>query len=186
MSPVRIGVLALQGAFREHVQALRRLGAEATEVRTPAELAEVDALVIPGGESTTIDKLLDWSGLRESLVARLAAGMPAFGTCAGMIVLGGPPEDGTSDQRTLGRIDITTRRNGYGRQVASFEADVRLAGDEAPMHGVFIRAPRITRLGPGVEVVASYGDEPVAVAAGPILVASFHPELAGDEGYEKF
>jgi pyridoxal 5'-phosphate synthase pdxT subunit len=177
----RIGVLALQGAFREHGLALRRLGAEPVEVRTPADLETVEALVIPGGESTTIDKLLDWSRLREPLVARLAAGMPAFGTCAGLIVLAAEAEDATPDQRLLGMIDLTARRNGYGRQVRSFEAPLALAGETEPMHGVFIRAPRIVRLGEGVEVVATLDGEPVAAASGAIMVCAFHPELAGDD-----
>jgi pyridoxal 5'-phosphate synthase pdxT subunit len=176
-----IGVLALQGAFREHRMMVQRLGEEAIEVRTPADLERVDALILPGGESTTIDKLLDSSGLREPLSERLAAGMPAFGTCAGLIVLSAGAVDGTPDQRALGVIDVIARRNGYGRQVHSFEADVMLTGDDRPMHGVFIRAPRIERVGPGVEVVARLGDEPVAAAGGSIMVATFHPELTDDD-----
>jgi len=177
----RIGVLALQGAFREHCAAVQRLGHEAIEVRTPADLDRVDGLILPGGESTTIDMLLDTSGLREPLTERLRAGMPAFGTCAGLIVLATAAEDGRPDQRPLGAIDLTARRNGYGRQVRSFEADVVLAGEAEPMHGVFIRAPRIVRVGDGVEVVATLDDEPVAVASGAIMVCAFHPELTGDD-----
>lgn len=179
-SAPRVGVLALQGAFREHVRALRRLGADAVEVRTPAELAAVDAIVLPGGESTTMDILLGTTGLREPLQARIDAGLPAFGTCAGLILLATDLEDGVEGQRTLAALDVTARRNGYGRQVASFEADVAL-GDEAPMHGVFIRAPRITRVGDDVEVLATHGDEPVAVRRGPIMAATFHPELTDDD-----
>lgn len=179
-SAPRVGVLALQGAFREHVRALRRLGADAVEVRTPDELAAVDALVLPGGESTTMDILLDTTGLRAPLQALIDAGMPAFGTCAGLILLATDLEDGVEGQRTLAALDVTARRNGYGRQVASFEADVALR-DEAPMHGVFIRAPRITRVGEDVEVLATYGDEPVAVRRGPIMAATFHPELTDDD-----
>jgi 5'-phosphate synthase pdxT subunit len=178
---MRIGVLALQGAFREHAAALRRLGHEPREVRVPADLDGLDGIVLPGGESTTVDRLLDSSGLREPLVERLRAGLPALGTCAGLIVLARDAEDGRPDQRPLGLIDVSARRNGYGRQVRSFEADVELAGDERPLRGVFIRAPRITRLGPGVEVVASLDGEPVAAAEGSIMVASFHPELTGDD-----
>ncbi len=179
-STPRIGVLALQGAFREHVHALRRLGADAVEVRTPDELADVDAMVLPGGESTTMDILLGTTGLRAPLQARVDAGMPTFGTCAGLILLATDLEDGVEGQRTLAALDVTARRNGYGRQVASFEADVAL-GDERPMHGVFIRAPRITRVGEGVEVLATYAGEPVAVGCGPIMAATFHPELTDDD-----
>lgn len=178
---LRIGVLALQGAFREHVATFRRLGADAVEVRTPADLTGLDAVVLPGGESTVIDRLLDSSGLREPLVAALAGGLPAFGTCAGLIVLSAAAEDGRPDQRPLGLIDVTARRNGYGRQVHSFEAPVQLDADGDPMPGVFIRAPRIVRVGEGVEVVGTLDGEPVAAAAGGIMVASFHPELTGDD-----
>ena len=177
MSGPRIGVLALQGAFREHVALLRGLGADAGEVRTPAELAASDALVLPGGESTTIGMLLDSSGLLAPL-ERFSG--PIFGTCAGMIVLAREAVDGRPDQRSLGLIDITVRRNGFGRQVRSFEAPIALDGDPRPYPGVFIRAPRIERMGDGVEVVACLGDEPVAARSGRIMVAAFHPELTGD------
>jgi 5'-phosphate synthase pdxT subunit len=176
-----IGVLALQGAFREHGAAIARLGHEAREVRVPADLEGLHGIVLPGGESTTVDRLLDSSGLREPLVERLRGGLPAFGTCAGLIVLARDAEDGRPDQRPLGLIDVTARRNGYGRQVRSFEAEVRLRDDEEPLHGIFIRAPRITRVGPGVEVLATLQQEPVAAAEGSIMVASFHPELTGDD-----
>jgi 5'-phosphate synthase pdxT subunit len=172
-----VGVLALQGAFREHVRLLRELGADAHEVRTPAELAACEALVFPGGESTTIGKLADSSGLAAPL-ARFEG--PIFGTCAGMIVLSREATDGLPGQPLLGRIDLGVRRNGYGRQVRSFEAPLRLAGDERPFPGVFIRAPRIERVGEGVEILAWHGDEPVAAAQGSIMVAAFHPELTGD------
>ena len=172
-----VGVLALQGAFREHVQLLRRLGADAREVRTPAELEACDALVFPGGESTTIGKLAESSGLAAPL-ARFQG--PIFGTCAGMIVLSREATDGLPGQPLLGRIDLTVRRNGYGRQVRSFEAPLRLEGDDRPFPGVFIRAPRIERVGEGVEVLAWHGAEPVAAAQGSIMVAAFHPELTGD------
>jgi 5'-phosphate synthase pdxT subunit len=177
----RIGVLALQGAFREHCAAVRRLGHEAVEVRTPADLEGVDGLIIPGGESTTMDKLLDWSGLREPLAERLDHGMPAFGTCAGLIVLATSAVDGIPEQRPLGAIDIVAQRNGFGRQVHSFEAPVHLVGEDTDMPGVFIRAPRIVATGDGVEVIATMGDEPVAAASGTIMVATFHPELTGDD-----
>jgi pyridoxal 5'-phosphate synthase pdxT subunit len=176
-----IGVLALQGAFREHCAAVRRLGHEAVEVRNPADLAGVDALIIPGGESTTIDKLLDWTGLRAPLQARLDDGMPAFGTCAGLIVLATSAVDGIPEQRPLAAIDIVAQRNGFGRQVHSFEAPVHLAGEDEDMPGVFIRAPRIVETGDDVEVIATMGDEPVAAASGTIMVATFHPELTGDD-----
>jgi 5'-phosphate synthase pdxT subunit len=177
----RIGVLALQGAFREHCAAVRRLGHEAVEVRNPADLAGVDALIIPGGESTTMDKLLDWTHLREPLAERLAQGMPAFGTCAGLIVLAQSAVDGLPEQRPLGAIDIVAQRNGFGRQVHSFEAPVHLVGEDDDMPGVFIRAPRIVETGDGVEVIATMGEEPVAAASGTIMVATFHPELTGDD-----
>ena len=180
-SAPRVGVLALQGAFREHVASLRRCGADAFEVRTPAELAEAEAMVLPGGESTTMGLLLDSSGLRDPLSERIDGGMPVLGTCAGLILLARDLEDGVAGQRTFGALDVTARRNGYGRQVASFEAPVALAGDEAPMPGVFIRAPRITRVGDGVEVIGEVDGEPVAVRSGTITAATFHPELTDDD-----
>jgi pyridoxal 5'-phosphate synthase pdxT subunit len=177
-----VGVLALQGAFREHRRMLSdRLGIATREVRTPADLAEVDALVIPGGESTTLDRLLGTSGLRPHLAERLDGGMPAFGTCAGLILLGSRAEDGRPDQQPFGAIDLVSRRNGYGRQLASFEGEVALADDAEPMHGVFIRAPRIVSTGEDVEVVATHDGEPVAARQGKVLVAAFHPELTGDD-----
>ena len=174
-------MLALQGAFREHCAAVRRLGHEAVEVRNPADLEGVDGLIIPGGESTTMDKLLDWTHLREPLAERLEQGMPAFGTCAGLIVLAQSAVDGLPEQRPLGAIDIVVQRNGFGRQVHSFEAPVHLVGEDEDMPGVFIRAPRIVDTGDGVEVIATMGEEPVAAASGTIMVATFHPELTGDD-----
>jgi 5'-phosphate synthase pdxT subunit len=183
-APPRVGVLALQGAFREHVTALRALGADGYEVRTPAELAGADGLVLPGGESTTIGKLLASSGLGEEL-ARFDG--PILGTCAGMIVLAREAADGLSDQPLLGLIDLAVRRNGYGRQVRSFEAPLELAGSEDPFPGVFIRAPRILHAGEGVEILARLDGEPVAAAQGRIMVAAFHPELTGDRRlHERF
>jgi 5'-phosphate synthase pdxT subunit len=174
-------VLALQGAFQAHQQRLRECGANAVQVRTPADLAGVDALVMPGGESTTMSKLLLSSGLFPEIATRIGDGMPVFGTCAGMILLAREVLDGRADQVSLAAIDITVRRNGYGRQVDSFEAelDVPAAGDQ-PFHGVFIRAPRVERVGEGVEVLATHDGTPVLLRAERVSVASFHPELAGD------
>ncbi len=176
----KVGVLALQGAVRPHIDALATLGATPVEVRTPAHLDDVSALVLPGGESTTMSKLLDTSGLRPALSERLADGMPALGTCAGMILLARSVLDGRPDQRSLGAIDIAVRRNAFGRQVDSFEADLVVAGDPAPMPAVFIRAPVIEEAGPQVDVLASVGDRPVLARQGPVIVASFHPELTDD------
>jgi pyridoxal 5'-phosphate synthase pdxT subunit len=165
---MRVGVLALQGAFREHAQMLRSLGADVLEVRLPEELEGLDGLVIPGGESTAIMRLARIYGLDEAI--RRYRG-PILGTCAGMIVL---------DRDHLALADLEVDRNAYGRQVRSFEADVELAGDERPLHGVFIRAPRIRDLGPAVEVLGELGGEPVLVRDGRLLLASFHPELTDD------
>ncbi len=161
-------MLALQGAFREHERALRRAGADVVEVRLPAELDDLDGLVIPGGESTTIAKLASLYGLD---VAIRAFDRPVFGTCAGMILV---------DRSHLGLADIEVDRNAYGRQVASFEADLSLDGDERPFRGVFIRAPRVRDLGPDVEVLAEHDGEPVLLRDGGVLVAAFHPELTDD------
>jgi 5'-phosphate synthase pdxT subunit len=176
-----IGVLALQGAFASHQQRLAELGVASRQVRTPGDLADVDALVMPGGESTTMSKLLVSSGLFDAIGNRLHDGMPVFGTCAGMILLASDVLDGRPDQRSFAAIDITVRRNGYGRQVDSFEADLHvpsLAGE--PFHGVFIRAPKVERVGHGVEVVAEHDGVPVLARSGRVTVASFHPELADD------
>jgi len=179
--PPTIGVLALQGAVARHVHALERLGLVAVEVRTAEQLDGVDALVLPGGESTTMSKLLDANALFEPLAARLADGMPALGTCAGMILLAREVLDGRPDQRCFGVIDIEVRRNAFGRQVDSFEADLVIAGlEEAPVHAVFIRAPVVERVGEGVHVLAQVGGRPVACRQGDIVVTSFHPELSDD------
>jgi pyridoxal 5'-phosphate synthase pdxT subunit len=164
----RVGVLAVQGNVREHAAMLRRLGAEVVEVRKPEQLADLDGLVVPGGESTTFMRLMRLYGLDEAL--RTFAG-PVFGTCAGMIVL---------DRNHLGLVDLEVDRNAYGRQVASFEADLELAGDGRPLRGVFIRAPRVRQTGPDVEVLARHEGEPVLVRQGRFLVAAFHPELTED------
>src|SRR5205823_2795533 len=168
MNRPRIGVLALQGNFREHAAMLRRLGADAVEIRKPEELEGLEGLVVPGGESTTFMRLMRLYGLDEA-VREFAA--PILGTCAGMIVL---------DRNHLGLVDIEVERNAYGRQVASFEADLRLAGDERPLHGVFIRAPRVRDAVGDVEVLAEYEGEPVLLRQGRFIVASFHPELTED------
>ena len=178
---MRFGVLALQGAFRAHADRLRGLGEAVVEVRTSDQLDTVDALVMPGGESTTMSNLLVSAGLAEGIDERLAAGMPVFGTCAGMILLAEKVLDGRADQRHFGALDIVVRRNGYGRQLDSFETDLDIAGFDAPFHGVFIRAPRIESVGPGVEVLARHDAEPVLVRHGTVLAASFHPELTGDD-----
>jgi 5'-phosphate synthase pdxT subunit len=184
-----IGVLALQGAFAAHVERLRAIGATAAEVRTPQQLTRVDALVMPGGESTTMSNLLGSTDLFDPIAARLGAGMPVFGTCAGMILLADKILDGRDDQRHFGVLDITVRRNGYGRQINSFETELDLVGlggaqdsrvDNVPFHGVFIRAPRVEAVGPDVEVLSSYDGDPVLVRQGPLLAASFHPELTND------
>jgi 5'-phosphate synthase pdxT subunit len=178
-----IGVLALQGAFHSHQALLTDLGHPSVQVRTPAQLEHVDALVMPGGESTTMSRLLDTSELFDPLAERLAAGMPAFGTCAGMILLATEVIDGRPDQRPFGAIDIAVRRNGYGRQLDSFETDLdipALGAGARPFHGVFIRAPKVTRVGVDVEVLAEHDGVPVLLRRGAITVASFHPELAND------
>jgi 5'-phosphate synthase pdxT subunit len=184
--PPLVGVLALQGDVREHEQMLERAGARVLPVRRPAELSEVDALVLPGGESTTMSKLLVTFGLVEPLRARLEAGMPAFGSCAGMILLARQALDGRPDQRQLGALDVVVRRNAFGRQVDSFEEDLEFVGlDGGPLHAVFIRAPWVEKAGDGVEVLATVGTGKaariVAVRQGPVLATAFHPELGGDE-----
>jgi pyridoxal 5'-phosphate synthase pdxT subunit len=184
---VKVGVLALQGAFAAHSHVLAELGAQPVEVRDSADLADVDALVMPGGESTTMSLLLETSGLFDPLAARLREGMPALGTCAGMILLARDALDGRSDQRTFGVIDITVRRNGYGRQRDSFETDLDVAGLDSPFHAVFIRAPVVERTGGGVEVSATVDGRPVLCRQGSITVAAFHPELSGDNRiHERF
>lgn len=183
MSAPRIGVLALQGDVREHLTALRAVGADALPVRRRAELDAVEALVIPGGESTTISHLLRELDLTEPLRARLSRGMPAYGACAGMILLASQIVDAGADGRAavpLGGIDMTVRRNAFGRQVDSFEGDLDFAGLAEPVHAVFIRAPWVERVGPGVEVLASAAGHPVAVRQGAVLATAFHPEVTGD------
>lgn len=183
--PAVIGVLALQGDVREHSRTLADLGVATREVRRPADLAEVDALVMPGGESTAMSVLLGRAGLTDPLRERLAAGMPAFGTCAGMILLARDLLDGRPDQVRLGALDVTVRRNAFGRQVDSFETELDVDGLDAPLHAVFIRAPLVERAGAGVEVLARVtggdgAERPVVVRQGPVMAAAFHPELSGD------
>ena len=182
---VRIGVLALQGAFAEHVATLRGLGVDAVEVRLPEHLADVDGLVIPGGESTTMRRLIDRWGLREPILGLAATGAPVFGTCAGMIVLA--DEIAGDEAPVLPLLDVTVRRNAFGRQLESFEADlaVPLLGDQ-PVHGVFIRAPVIERVGPDVDVLARLDDgRIVAVRERNVIATAFHPELAGETRFHR-
>jgi 5'-phosphate synthase pdxT subunit len=186
-----VGVLALQGDVREHVEALAELGEAVRTVRGGDDLAGLAGLIIPGGESTTLSMLLESSGLFDPLDAAIREGLPVFGTCAGMILLAGRVLDGRDDQRGFGAIDLVIRRNGYGSQAASFECDLDVpALGEGPVHAVFIRAPVVERAGPGVEVLATLAEapqdgqpappRPVVCRQGRVLVASFHPELTGD------
>jgi len=181
-----VGVLALQGDVREHVHALEAVGARAVPVRRRSELDAVDALVIPGGESTTIDKLLRAFELVDPVRERLRAGMPAYGSCAGMILLADRVLGGIEGQQTLGGVDVTVRRNAFGRQVDSFETDLAIDGiEDGPLHAVFIRAPWVEEVGPAATVVGRVEAGPaagriVAVRQGPLLVTSFHPEVTGD------
>ena len=176
-----VGVLALQGDVREHVRALTAAGARPVLVRTAADLDGVDGLVVPGGESTAIGRLLGVSDLLEPLRARLAGGLPAYGSCAGMVLLADEVVDGLPGQPLLHGLDVTVRRNAFGRQVDSFETDLAVDGVEGEqVHAVFIRAPWVERVGPGVEVLAREGGHPVAVRQGRLLATSFHPELTGD------
>ncbi|MCP3817075.1 pyridoxal 5'-phosphate synthase glutaminase subunit PdxT [Streptomyces sp. A3M-1-3] len=176
-----IGVLALQGDVREHLIALAAADAVARPVRRPEELAEVDALVIPGGESTTMSKLAVLFGMLEPLRERVRAGMPVYGTCAGMIMLADKLLDGREDQETLGGVDMIVRRNAFGRQNESFEAAIDFAGIAGgPVEGVFIRAPWVESVGGAVDVLATYDGHTVAVRQGHVLATSFHPELTGD------
>jgi 5'-phosphate synthase pdxT subunit len=181
-----IGVLALQGDVREHLAALREQGAEAVAVRRPEELAAVDGLIVPGGESTTIAKLADRFGLLEPLRTAVRSGLPAYGTCAGMILLADRILDGPADQETIGGLDVTVRRNAFGRQVDSFESEIAFDGlDGGPLHAVFIRAPWVEKAGDGVQVLGRVVGGPadgkiVAVRQGNLVATSFHPELTGD------
>lgn len=193
MSRPVVGVLALQGDVREHVHALETLGAVAVPVRRPSEIDAVDALIIPGGESTTMAKLARTFEVFEPLAGRIKTGMPVLGTCAGMVLLADRVHDGIAGQETFGGLDITVRRNAFGRQVDSFESDIEFTVFDEPVHAVFIRAPWVEEVGDGVEVLAavpvpaatadrlqSVGDRIVAVQAGPVMATSFHPEVGDD------
>lgn len=188
MTTPKVGVLALQGDTREHLAALAEAGAEVTTVRRRGELDAVDALVIPGGESTTMSHLLSAFELLQPLRDRIADGMPVYGSCAGMILLAREILDaGAVGRRAmpLDGIDMTVRRNAFGRQVDSFEGDLEFEGLDAPVHAVFIRAPWVERVGDGVKVLARVGDHPVAVRQGSVLATSFHPEITGDRRVHK-
>ena len=190
MSSPTIGVFALQGDVREHLRTLAHHGVEPLAVRRPSELEACHGLVIPGGESTTMAKLARTFELLEPLRDRIKQGMPAFGTCAGMIMLADRIEDGAQGQETLGGLDITVRRNAFGRQVDSFEGDIDFAGLDAPVHAIFIRAPWVEAVGDGVEALARVDHGPaagriVAVRQGPLMATSFHPEVGGDTRIHK-
>ena len=174
----RVGVLALQGDVREHLYLLTDLGVDAIGVKKPDELSSVDALVIPGGESTTIGKMAVRFGLLDPLRNAIDGGLPVYGTCAGMILLGGAVTEG--DQPLIGALDVVVRRNAFGRQNESFEADLDVDGLDTPFHAVFIRAPWIEKVGSEVEILSTVDDHPVMVRQGSILATSFHPELTGD------
>ncbi len=190
MSSPLIGVLALQGDVREHRAMLERAGARSLAVRRPREVEQVDALVMPGGESTTMTRLARTFDLLEPVAGRLREGLPAFGTCAGMILLADRIEAGVAGQETFGGLDVVVRRNAFGRQVDSFEADLDVVGLDRPFHAMFIRAPCVEKVGDGVEVVATVasGDEVgriVAVRQGQLLATSFHPEITGDSRFHE-
>ncbi|HSK93268.1 MAG TPA: pyridoxal 5'-phosphate synthase glutaminase subunit PdxT [Candidatus Angelobacter sp.] len=178
--PPRIGVLAVQGAVREHVEAVRAVGGEPVEVRLPRDLVDLDALILPGGESTAMRRLIDAYGLREPIAAMARSGMPMLGTCAGMILLARRIDE--NEEPVFGLLDIDVRRNAYGRQLDSFEADLHVEGLEGgPLHGVFIRAPGVVDVGPQAEVLARDPDgRPVAIRQGRVLATAFHPELTDD------
>ncbi len=176
-----VGVLALQGAFAAHIAILRSIGVDTVEVRTAEQLASVDGLVLPGGESTTMSMLLERFGLLEPLRSRIHDNqLPVFGTCAGMILLADEILDGRADQHCLNALPLSARRNGYGRQLASFETDIEVSGLDEPFHGIFIRAPIVERIGDAVEVLAEVDGQPVLCRHEGVTVASFHPELSGD------
>jgi len=190
MSTPTIGVLALQGDVREHVAMLERAGARAVKVRRPEELAHVDGIVMPGGESTTMHKLARAFDLFEPLRDALRGGLPGFGTCAGMILLADRIEGGTADQETFGGLDVVVRRNAFGRQVDSFEAELAVTGFDAPFHAMFIRAPWVEKVGHDVQVVATVATGEamgriVAVRQAHLLATSFHPEITGDHRFHQ-
>lgn len=187
VDPLNIGVLALQGDVREHLKSLGECGVQASPVRTFESIQELDALVIPGGESTTIAKLARAFDLLDLIKSRISSGMPTYGSCAGMILLANEIIDGIEGQESFGGLDVSVRRNAFGRQVDSFEADINFAGITEPdFRAVFIRAPWVERVGPEVKVLASINQHPVAVQQGAILATSFHPELTGDSRIHKY
>jgi 5'-phosphate synthase pdxT subunit len=181
-----IGVLALQGAFREHIVSLEALGVEAVPIRLPGQLAGCVGLIIPGGESTAIGKLMDTYGFYDAVTQEYGAGMAVWGTCAGAILIARTVLDALPDQRSLDLMDISVRRNAYGRQVDSFEADLDVAGLEGEFRGVFIRAPWIEEVGEGVEVLARHDGRIVAARQGDVMATTFHPELTGDPRFHRF
>jgi len=182
---VKIGVLALQGAFREHIVSLEALGVTAVAVRLPEQLEGCAGLIIPGGESTAIGKLMDSYGFYEAIPRLHAQGMAIWGTCAGAILIARDVLDALPDQRSLGLMDITVRRNAYGRQVDSFEVELDVAGIEGTFTGVFIRAPWIEKVGDGVDVIARHDERIVAVREGTLMATTFHPELTGDPAFHR-
>ena len=184
---MKIGVLALQGDVSEHIASLGDCGVSASGVRSRQEIESVDALVIPGGESTTIAKLAKAFGVFDLIKSRIASGMPTYGSCAGMILIADQILDGGADQESFSGLDAQVRRNAFGRQVDSFETDLTFAGiGEAPFRAVFIRAPWVESVGAGVEVLASFNGHPVAIRQGHLLATSFHPELTGDNRIHRF
>lgn len=184
---MKVGVLALQGDIREHISALIACGVNPITVRRPAELDQIDALVLPGGESTTIAQLSEVFGIYDLIKARIAQGMPIYGSCAGMILLANEILDAKQDQKSFGGLDITVRRNAFGRQVDSFESDISFADGSADLiSAVFIRAPWVERVGDGVQVLAAIATHPVAVRSHTLLATSFHPELAGDHRIHRY
>jgi len=181
---MKVGVLALQGDFREHARAVSLCGHVASEIRTSSQLSEVDALILPGGESTTIIHLAEEFNLYQPIRERIAGGMPVYGSCAGMILLAERILDGKVGQKTFGGIDMTVRRNAFGRQVDSFESDIEFAGSR--LHAVFIRAPWVEEVGNEVKVLARAADHPVAVRQRALLATSFHPELTSDMAVHRY
>jgi pyridoxal 5'-phosphate synthase pdxT subunit len=177
---MKVGILGVQGDVREHASAVEAAGATSVSVKHPHEVGEVDALILPGGESTTIGKLLERFELLEPVRSAALRGLPLYGTCAGMILMAGDVVGGQDAPHRLGVMDLSVRRNAYGRQVESFEADVAVSGLDEPFRAVFIRAPGVERAGDGVEVLATWEDRPVLVRQGSLLASSFHPEMTGD------
>lgn len=181
---MKVGVLALQGDFREHLKATEALGHEASPIRRSSELDDVDALILPGGESTTIALLAESYGLLQPISKKISEGYPVYGSCAGMILLADEIEGGVHGQQTFGGIDMTVRRNAFGRQIESFEEEIDFAGIR--VNGVFIRAPWVERVGSSVEILATHHNHPVAVRQGHLLATSFHPELTGDLSVHRY